>query len=78
MSCNRRLDHVVNAAVETVSAAVEARDVRAALAVLRGTGILAGNRPPIGPEDPEEVEQEAEVSKMEREGQRAERRMVAF
>ena len=73
-----RLDHVVIAALETVSAAVESRDVRAALAVLRGTGILAGDRPPIGPEDPEEVEQEAELAKMEREGQRAERRMLTF
>jgi hypothetical protein len=68
----------VNAAVETVSAAVESGDVRASLAVLRGTGTLAGDRQPIGPEDPEEVEQEAEVSKMEREGQRAERRMLTF
>ena len=73
-----RLDHVVQAAVETISAAVESGDVRAALAVLRGTGVLAGDRPRIGPEDPDEVAQEAEVSKMERDAQRAQRRMMTF
>ena len=68
---------MVNAAVETVLAAVESGDVRAALAVLRGTGTLAGDRPPIGPEDPDEVAQEAELSKMEREALRAQRRALA-
>jgi hypothetical protein len=61
----------VTAAVEMVSAAVESGDVRAAL---RGTGVLAGDPSPIGPGDPEEVEEEADVAKREREG----RRMLAF
>ena len=64
--------------MEAVSAAVESGDVRASLAVLRGTGILAGDRHPIGPEDLEEVEEEAELARLEREGERRQRQLMAF
>ena len=40
--------------------------MRAALAVLRGAGVLAGDPTAIGPEDPTEVEEEADVERRER------------
>ena len=56
-----RLERAVRAAAETVCAAVEAGDLRASLAVLRGTGVLSGARPAIGPEDAAELENETQA-----------------
>lgn len=71
-----RLDNVANAALGTVSAAVDAGDVRAALAVLRGTGVFAGSCPSIGPDDPAEVEEETELAARERASNRLLRRAM--
>jgi hypothetical protein len=62
----RRLDSVTRAALETISTAIGNGDVRAALAVLKGTGVLAGQEPLIGPEGPTEVEEEAKLEVRER------------
>ena len=51
----------MQAAEETVCAAAEAGNLRASLAVLRGTGILSGARPAIGPEDAAELEDETQA-----------------
>ena len=53
-----RLDRAVQAAAATVCAAVEAGDLRASLAVLRGSGVLSEARAPIGSEDAAELEDE--------------------
>ena len=57
-----RLDNLANAALDTVSLAVDAGDVRAALAVLKGTGVFAGSCPSVGSEDPVVVEEDAELA----------------
>ena len=73
-----RLLHIARAAAEAVEQAVKEGDVRTALAVLKGTGILAGERPVIGPEDPTEAEEEAELVAGERDSLRVQRRLLAF
>ncbi len=54
-------------AAETVSAAIDQGDVKAALAVLRGLGGLSGQLPKVGSSDAEVLEQEAELEKREEE-----------
>lgn len=54
------------AAAERVSEAIQAGDIRASLAVLRGLGLLAGDRPHIGPENPDEVTADADLFRRER------------
>lgn len=71
-----RLDNVANAALETVSAAVDAGDVRAALAVLKGTGVFAGSCPSIGSDDSVEAEKDAELAARERASDRLLRRAM--
>jgi hypothetical protein len=61
-----RLESLVHSALGTISTAIDDGDVRAALAVLKGAGVLAGSRPPIGPDDPAEVEEDAEVEARKR------------
>jgi hypothetical protein len=60
------IERAVHRAIETVYAAIAEGDVRAALAILRGAGVLGSYSSEIGPEDPAEVEQEAELTDRER------------
>jgi hypothetical protein len=50
-----RLAILANGAVEAVEQAIEQGDLRAALAVLRGVGLLSGQPAPIGPADPAQI-----------------------
>jgi len=70
-----QLDHIVQDAVEAVRGAVRSGDVRAALAVLKGTGVLSGAAPTIGAEDPAELAEEIEADEQERAAARMWRRM---
>ena len=65
----------MQAAAETVCAAAEAGDLRASLAVLRGTGVLSGARTPIGPEDAAELEDETQAEAEARAAARLLRRL---
>lgn len=58
-----RLPHLVEAAVETVQAAVRDGDVRAALAVLKGLGALPGSAPRIGTEDAAELAEDDRLAR---------------
>ena len=49
-------------AAETVDKAVADGDVKAALQVLRGTGMLSGDRARAGSEDPSHLKDDAEVA----------------
>ena len=49
-------------AAEAVDQAVAAGDVRAALQVLRGTGMLSGDRTRVGSEDPTHLKDDAEFA----------------
>ena len=73
-----RIDQIALMAVEAVAAAIEAGDVRAALAVLRSAGVLSGRQPEIGPECADEVAEEAEVAARERSSSLKLRRITAF
>ncbi len=53
-----RLTALVSHALDVVEGAVAAGDVRAALTVLKGAGVLRGEQPPIGPDTAEEVQEE--------------------
>ena len=64
------IERAVQRAIETVCAAIEQGDVRAALAILKGAGVLGSYSSEIGPEDPTEVEEEAELAARERESDR--------
>ena len=71
-----RLWHLVHRALEAVEAAIHKGDVRAALAVLKGLGALAGEHPEIGSEDPEELAEEQQITQRERAAQRDLRRLT--
>jgi hypothetical protein len=71
-----RLTRLTNAAAETVVAAVEGGDVRAALAVLRGLGLLPGRQPTIGADDPEELAERAAIAERKKEDDRIFRRII--
>jgi hypothetical protein len=51
-----RLSAIVAKALQTVEQAVENGDVKTALKVIEGLGLLSGEAPRIGPEDPRDVE----------------------
>jgi AcrR family transcriptional regulator len=70
------IERAVHRAIETVCAAIEEGDVRAALAILKGTGVLVGHSSDIGPEDPAEVEEEAKLAARARESDRLLRRAM--
>ncbi len=53
-----RLLSLAEKAARTVEGAVEGGDSRAALAVLKGLGLLNGEPPEIGSDDPEDLEEE--------------------
>ena len=71
------LIQLAQAACETVAAAVEQGDVRAALVVLKGVGVLAGTLPVIGAENPDELAHDATVAAQELAADRYMRGLVA-
>jgi hypothetical protein len=70
-----QLEQAVQASLKTVLAAIDGGDVRAALTVLKGSGVLAQES--IGSENPAELEEEAELTERERTSRRKERRLFA-
>ena len=70
------IERVVIQAMETVCAAIEEGDVRAALAIVRGAGVLGGYSAEIGPEAPAGVEEEADLAARERQWNRLLRRAL--
>jgi len=72
----QRLLQLASAAADVVAAASQRGDLRAALAVLKGTGALAGSPPTIRSEDPAELAEEAEVADHELAAARLWRRMA--
>ncbi len=67
-----RLAQIAAEATDVVGKAVQDGNVRAALAVLKGLGLLCGERPPIGPRSADLIEQEARLES----GQRRESMML--
>ena len=63
-------------AAETLRNAVEAGDVATSLQVLRGTGVLSGKTPPLGPEDPEVLRDEASIARAEADTDRELRKLL--
>ena len=68
-----RLLTLVEAAFGVVGQAIEAGDVRTALVILRGAGLLSGQVEPAGPTD----EEEAELEITERQSDLASRNLFA-
>jgi hypothetical protein len=66
-----RLLHVALEAAETVSRAVQERDVRTALAVLKGLGVLSGYPPQIREDDSDRLREEADLQAQEEAWNRA-------
>ena len=66
----RRVLGQLAAAADVVATAIQQGDLRTALAVLKGIGVLAGSPPAIGSEDPAELAEEAEVTVRERTARR--------
>lgn len=64
------LESVGEQAVRTVRQAIEADDVRVALAVLKGLGLLGGEMPSVGEDDPGILREEAQLRRNEAEMQR--------
>lgn len=56
-SASVRLESLQNAAIDAVEASIGQGDGRLALALLKATGSLTGRPVPIGPADPERIEQ---------------------
>jgi transcriptional regulator of acetoin/glycerol metabolism len=73
-----RLPHLAEAALETVHAAVNQGDVRAALAVLKGLGALPGSVTRIGAEDPAELSEEHEAAVQQNQTRRTLRRLTSL
>jgi hypothetical protein len=57
-----RLFNMANRATETVEQAIAEGNVSAALAVLKGLGLLAGTGPAIDSDDPQELREKAEIA----------------
>jgi hypothetical protein len=72
-----RLPHLAEMALETVQAAVEKGDVRAALAVLKGLGALPGAAPHVGAEDPGELAEQKHIRDQQAASLRNLRRLLA-
>jgi hypothetical protein len=71
-----RLEHLADQAADVVVAAVQAGDTRAALAVLRGLGLLPSEPIEIGTDDPVVLQQEAEIAECEAANRRALRSLL--
>jgi len=72
-----RLLAIAERAVEAVSQAIEGGDVRTAVSLLRGLGVLDGQRTRIGPEDADVLREEEELSAREEESSRRLRSVLA-
>ena len=59
-----RLLQLAERAIETIEEAVAEGDVRAALAVLKGLGLLDGRPLPLNSDDPADLEREWEIENM--------------
>jgi hypothetical protein len=68
---------VAESATATLLAAVQKGNVPAAVAVLRGLGMLAGDRPRIGSADPAELAENEKLAEIEREQAATLRRLIA-
>jgi len=67
-SSQRRLDALANKALGVVETALDEGDARVALRILDGLGLLSGEKPSIGTDDPEQLAEQreaAEASKRE-------------
>ncbi len=65
-------------AARVVSEAIEGGDTRAALAVLRGLGLLDGQRVDIPADDPKAMQAEADLRAREDESERRLRELCVF
>jgi hypothetical protein len=72
------LERVAERAVQAVSDAIEAGDLRAALAVLKGLGFLGGHPAEIGGDDPGILRKESELASREAYGERIFRELTAL
>jgi hypothetical protein len=73
-----RLDLLGDAALGAVQTAILGGDTHVALTVLKGLGLLSGKPSSIGPEDAEEVAEEAELARDEAQAERTFRRIATF
>ena len=71
-----RIEHLANAALDAVERAVTDGDVRVSLIVLRGMGLLRGERPSIGSEDAAGLASDAKLAESD-EKERRMRSMLA-
>lgn len=71
-----RLHSVAHRASEIIAQAIERGNLKAAIAVLKGVGVLPGSASPIGPIEPVEVQEEARLASAKREHDRAFRHML--
>ncbi len=62
-----RLERLAESATSSVEQAVDQGDVRTAMAVLRGLGLLDGTPPNFGPDNPAEVARESERDRLRKE-----------
>ncbi len=61
---HHRLARLASKAIELVEQALEDGDIRTALAVLRGNGLLAGQAPPTGPTNADQIRHDQAEEKM--------------
>jgi hypothetical protein len=73
-----RLLHAAEGAAEAVSDAIQTGDTRTALAVLRGLGLLDGQRANISGDDPHALRAEADLAVIEAEKRRRFRELSVF
>ncbi len=72
-----RLLALADKATETVTEAIEQGDTKAALALLKGLGMLPGSPIRIGTDDPHILRQDSEIAEKEAHSVRREREMYA-
>ncbi len=65
-------------AVDTVANAIEKGDLKAALTLLKGVGILSGQEPRIGDADPDVLKAEAEIAEQQAQSDRLMRSLLVF
>lgn len=67
----RRLQALAVEAIESVCRAIQGGDAKAGLAILRGLGLLSGQRADIGEEDPAVLKAESELAERRAANKRA-------
>lgn len=73
-----RLLQLAHSASDTLAAAIEQGDVRAALAVLKGVGALSGSAAPIPGEIASELAENAQITASERASERLMRKLTVL